>query len=256
MRRKRSTPTVRIQSLARADTILQAIARSPDGRARLGYISKVTCLNKNTAFTLLETLIALQYALQDAVNREYSLGPRLFEFAQVAESKLNILTLARPPMLEIHGQTGESVSLAIPLPKDALLINTIEGTYGVRGARYQGRRVPYHAAAVGKVILAYLNAGDRERILLQSPLPKLTKNTITDLAQLAKEIKTIRRYGFALSIEEEEIGANAVAVPILTGLGEVLGAIAVWGPASRLNRSRLLLVGTNLILACGKLAVA
>ena len=101
--------------------------------------------------------------------------------------------------------------------------------------------------------MAYLSESDRERILLQSPLHKLTKNTITSRVQLAKEITTIRRRGFALSTEEEEIGANAVAAPILTRLGEVLGAIAVWGPASRLNREQLLQVGARLVLACRNL---
>jgi DNA-binding IclR family transcriptional regulator len=247
---------VRIQSLARADAILNVIARAPEGRARLTQISEAAALNKNTTFSLLETLTALGYLVQDRSNREYSIGWRLFEFAKASQSDLDVTRLARAVMFEIHGQTSESVSLAIPLPLDALIVSTLEGTYGVRGARNQGRHVAYHAAAVGKVMLAFFREEDREAVLNRLSLTKLTKNSITSAPQLSKELAAVRRRGFALSMEEEEMGANAVATPVLSSLGEVLGGIAVWGPPSRLTRSRLIEVGAELASSCRKLMVS
>ena len=167
---KRSTPSIRIQSLARANSILQAIARAPEGRARLTQISQTAGLNKNTTFSLLETLTALGYIVQDRNSREYTMGQRLFELAKAAKSELEVTRLGHAAMFELHGQTSESVSLAIPLSRDALIVSTMEGTYGVRGTRNQGRHVAYHASAAGKAMLAFF-AGGRPRNNPRSNIP-------------------------------------------------------------------------------------
>jgi IclR family acetate operon transcriptional repressor len=70
-------------------------------------------------------------------------------------------------------------------------------------------------------------------------LPAVTANTVTRQDQLEDQLSTIRNDGYAIDNEENEIGANCVAVPILVGLSEVAGSISVSGLASRMDRPKL-----------------
>lgn len=108
------TPEVRIQSLARADSILSAIARAPSTRARLVDIAQELGLHKNTVFSLLNTLCALGYVRQVLNSHEYTLGSRAIELARASESGFDIMRHVKPLMLRLVGAVNESVSLAIP----------------------------------------------------------------------------------------------------------------------------------------------
>jgi DNA-binding IclR family transcriptional regulator len=69
-------------------------------------------------------------------------------------------------------------------------------------------------------------------------LPPLTEHTITDEATLREELADIREEGVAFDDEERVRGLRSVAVPIRTEAGEVVGAISVAGPTSRLDGDR------------------
>lgn len=240
----------RIQSLGRADAIIETIATAPGGLAKLAHISAKTGLHKNTVFTLVETLEALGLVKQHPTSRHYRLGPRLFELARKAEAGVDLIGLARPAMIRLSSATRETVSLGIPAALDLVIVSTVESSYGVRGAQFQGRHAPYHASAAGKATLAFLPETQREAILEARPPQRLTKHTITDPKRLAVELAAIRKRGWAFAFEEEEIGANAAAAPIFNRFGEVAGAIAVWGPVPRLGRAVLSDIGRQLAAEC------
>jgi DNA-binding IclR family transcriptional regulator len=173
--------------------------------------------------------------------------------AKQAETRLDVIPLARPFMYELVRQSRESVTLAIPASLDAIVISTIEGTFAVRGTRWEGRHVPYHASAVGKAMLAFMPADVQESMLGELRLERHTRRTIVGRDALVAELRQIRELGFAVCLQEEEDGSNAVAAPILDRTGEVVGAIALWGPASRLTRSHLIAFGSKIARACGEL---
>lgn len=243
----------KIQSLVRADAILSALSRASSSRARLSDIARDVGIHKNTAFSLLESLCALGYAKRWPNSHEYGLGHRLFELARLSETHMDAVQMTRPVMLRIVNAFNETTSLAVPLFKDVLIVSTIESSHGVRGARFQGQHAPYHASAVGKAILAFLPAPDRDYILSSPELPRLTRKTTKLRAALLADLGTTRSRGYAISLEEEEIGANAVAAPLVSPMGEVIGALAVWGPAPRLTGGRLALLGETLVKECGAL---
>ena len=236
----------KIQSLLRADAILAAIASAPDGRIKLSELSAKLGLHKNTAFSLLETLRALGYVDQ-VQSRQYRLGHRFFELARLSEADVDIVQQARPIMLRMVALANESSSLGVPATNRVLIISTIESSQGVRGARYSGRHSPYHASAIGKAILAFLPAAERDAVLAIGELERLTPKTLTSKQTLVRHLEEVARRGYALSLEEEELGANAVAVPLLSRMGEVVGALAIWGPAPRLTRDRLAGIGGRLM---------
>jgi IclR family acetate operon transcriptional repressor len=228
------------------DAILGAIAAAPGGTARLSEIATGTGLHKNTAFSLLKTLVALGYCEHARDSQAYRIGRRAFEIARIAESGFDIVTAVRPLMLRLAFQHRESLSLAVPGQEACVVLTTVEGSYGVRGARFQGQRAPYHASALGKAVLAFLPEEERRLVLQRIRFEKHTRRTLTTPAELLAECARIRGRGFAISIAEEEIGASAVAAPLFTRAGEVAGALALWGPTVRLTRPRLAEFGDRL----------
>lgn len=240
-------PKPRVQSLARADLILSVISSSSSGHARLTDIASQLKMHKTTAYSLIETLMALGYVRRISNSKEYALGHRLFDLARMSEASFDILAAARPVMRRISGIVNESICLGIPSKSDVLVVNTIEGSHSVRGARYQGHHSPFHASALGKAMLAFMPDAEKAAILALSNMPRLTPKTLRGRKDLAHELLQITRLGYATSLEEEELGANAVAAPVLNRLGDVLGAIAIWGPAPRLTPHLIKRLGEALV---------
>jgi len=243
-------PVRRIQSLERMDAILDIIARGSKGGVRLTDIAAQCGLHKNTVFSLIKTLVALGYCDHDRDRQTYRIGRRTFELARTAERNLDIVTLVRPLMLRLVWQFRESLSLAVPGNDSCLVVSTVEGTYGVRGSRFQGQNAPYHASALGKAILAFQSDEDRALIIQRLKLEPFTSRTILSAAELNKECLQIRERAFASSVAEEEIGASAVAAPVFSQGGPVIGSLAIWGPSARLTRHRLAELGQRLAQEC------
>ena len=157
--------TGRIQSLERMDAILGAIAAAPDGAARLSEVAAETGLHKNTVFSLLRTLLALGYCEQSRQSGAYRIGQRSFELARMAERNFDIVRVVRPLMRRLALQYRESLSLAVPAHEGCIVVATVEGTFAVRGSRFQGQVAPWHASALGKAVLAWLPEEERAPIL-------------------------------------------------------------------------------------------
>jgi DNA-binding IclR family transcriptional regulator len=98
-----------------------------------------------------------------------------------------------------------------------------------------GSRIPAHCCAVGKVLLAALPEEKVDRLVSSKGLPKQTENTITDLGKLKKHLELVRKNGYALDKEENEIGIRCVSAPIHDQRGEVIAAISISVPASRMK---------------------
>ena len=223
---------VRIQSLARASAILDVIAAG-DVTA-LGDISAATGLNKSTAYYLVESLVALGFAERVGDGRGYRLGLRNLELGRAVQRRLDIVALGRPSLVRLCALSKETVNLAVPFVFDAMIVESLEGAYGLRSTAYAGSRAPYPSTACGKAMLAFLDPAVRQAIYRARPLAATTPNTITRVDALEAQLAIIAARGYALDIEENEVGAHCVAAPIFDGLGDVAGAISISGLASRL----------------------
>lgn len=241
---------VRIQSLERMDSILRVVANANESGIRLTEIATLCALHKNTVFSLLKTMVVLGYCEYDENTQKYRVGRRTFELAGKAERNLDIVTLMRPLMLRLVWKFRESLSLAVPGSDNCMVVATVEGTYGVRGSRFQGQDAPYHASALGKAILAFQSDEDSALIMPRLKLERFTSRTICAVDELYKECGRVREQTYAISVAEEEIGASAVAAPVFSRSGLVIGSLAIWGPSARLTRKLLAEHGAKLAKEC------
>ena len=224
----------RIQSLARADAILSVVMSEP-GSTSLARLSDRLGLNKTTVFNLAESLVTLGFLARTKSPKGYRLGLRCLELGRHVAKSLPILTISTPALRELCRVTGETVNLAVPYLQEAILIEALQSQQGVRATAYAGARSPYHSSACGKALLAYFPKERRQWLYDTVGLQAMTEFTITDPDVLERQLEDVRREGFAVEVQENELGASCVAVPIFGPFDEVVASISVAGVVSRMT---------------------
>jgi IclR family acetate operon transcriptional repressor len=228
------TRQARIQSLTRADDILTAVMGST-GPISLATLSEKVNLNKTTVFNLAESLVTLGFLERTTNPKGYKLGLRCLELGRHITKTLPILEVSRPSLREICQVTRETVNLALPYLQEAIIAEALQSQQAVRATAYAGARSEYHSSACGKAMLAYFPEEQRRWLYNSFGLKRLTEHTICDVPTLEAELAEIRKRGYALDRQENEIGAFCVGMPIFGPFKDVVGAISVSGVIQRMT---------------------
>jgi DNA-binding IclR family transcriptional regulator len=198
-------------------------------------IARRTGLSKATAHHLLATLTSRRYVMQDPYTSLYRLGWALYEMGSSVVRDVELSRAARHSLDRLAAETGESVLLGI-LDDDAVLyLDRGESPRGFQMVANAGRRGPLHATASGKVLLAFAPDAQLVDRILNTTLEKYTRSTVTDVAQLRRQLATVRTRGYAVCRQEREVGLCSLAVPLRNYTGAVVGSLALAAPASRLT---------------------
>ena len=134
-------------------------------------------------------------------------------------------------------RTGESVFLGV-LSRDhasIVYVDKVEGDHIIQYAGGVGDHRPVHATSIGKAILAFLPAGERDAILTALSLSRHTERTVTSLPALRASLEDVRKTGVCVTIDELVPGASGIAAPVFDRHGRVAGACAVGGPTDRVR---------------------
>ncbi len=236
MTRESNTP---VRTTARSFDIIETL-RELDG-ARLTEISAHLDLPDSTVHNHLRTLAQRGYVVRD--NNTYHVSLRFLDFGEYARSRRKVYELAKSEIDTLAFETEESASLLVEEDGVGVYIYNTQGDDAIPLDTRPGKHVPLHATALGKAILAYLPESKTESIFDRRELSAQTVKTITDPVELRAELEMIREQGYAVDDEERVRGVRCIAVAIKNENGQVIGAISVSGPASRLDddlRERLL----------------
>lgn len=225
-----------VQSVDRAVSVLEILARH--GEAGVTDIADELDVHKSTAFRLLGVLENRGLVAQAKDRGKYYLGAGVLRLAGAAAVRLDISQEGVPVCRELADELGETVNIAVLDDDAAVNIMQARGTASVTAQNWLGRRTPVHATSSGKVLLAHMPPTLREGLLARS-LPRFTERTITGTSVLRGELEAVVEQGYAVAIEELELGLAAMAAPIRSHDGKVIAAISVSGPVYRLNSDRL-----------------
>ncbi|MEA2379503.1 MAG: IclR family transcriptional regulator, acetate operon repressor [Thermoleophilaceae bacterium] len=229
-----------VQSVGRSLDLLEAVASEELG---LVALAERTGLGPSTAYRLLATLSARGYVARSASTGHYRLGHRLVELASVAgRGSERISSAAQPHLQELRDATSETVNLSVPDGLAIVYVAQVESPRAVRMFTTIGRRVPLHACAAGKAILASSPQTLLDEVLGKG-LTQLTRHTLATPDALAEDLELTRERGFATDREEYEEGVACVAAPIFGPGGEVVAAASVSGPATRMLEGNLEAIG-------------
>jgi IclR family KDG regulon transcriptional repressor len=227
-----------IQSVSRALDILEAFAV---GQEELGVteLSRKLKLHKNNVFRLLATLETRGWVEQDRDSGNYRLGLKTFEVASVFLQHLGLTKQAHPVVRVLAEESGETAYLAVLEGVSVVPIDAVETAQAVRVVSLLGRRLPAHAAALGKAQLAFRPAEEIEAVWKRSERGGPTPRTLSDPERLTADLRRVAEQEVAFEDEEVERGVRGVAAPIRDYGRRVVAAIGVVGPAFRLSLDRL-----------------
>lgn len=196
-------------------------------------IARDADLPLSTAFRLLSTLVRLRYLDYNDQTRKYRLGLKLLELGYIVSQQLDLPRLATPVLHAVATEANETAHLSMRDGDEGVLIAKIETSHSVRLHTALGRRVPLHAGASMKVILAFLPDATIDDYIRRSELPKLAPNTVRDAGRLWSDIHAIRRQGYAVSYSEQSVGAAGVSAPVRNHSGDVVAGLTISGPEQR-----------------------
>jgi len=220
-----------VQSVDRAISVMEFLSRR--GWSGVTEVANELNIHKSTAYRLLTTLRDRGLVEQDAATEKYRLGFGLVLLASSVRADLDILRCAKPVCERLSERTRETVTVAVLEGDDAVVIHQNISRASALNVDWMGRHTPLHATAAGKVFLAHMPDDQRAHVL-KGPLERFTENTFVDPKVLGKHIQEIREDRYAYTVEELEVGLNAVGAPIRCADGAVVGAVSVSGPAFRL----------------------
>lgn len=227
-----------IQSVERALKIMELFDEHTT-ELKITEISERMDLHKSTVHSLLKTLQEYSYIAQNPEDGKYRLGLKLAERGNVVISNIDIRKAAHKHLLDLAAKTGQTVHLGILDGREGVYIDKVEGEQSIIRYSRIGRRLPLHSTAIGKVLLAYQEPGEMDRLLDKHHYQQQTANTIPDEEKLRKELAVIREQGHAFDNEENEQGVRCAAVPIFKGSQKVLAAISVSTLVSRVTDGEL-----------------
>lgn len=200
----------------------------------LSEIARRVYLPKTTVFRYLHTLGEFGFVARDPQTDLYRIGLRLWELGQLTDERVRIREIALPFMQELGNRYKETVNLGVLDNGDIVYLEMVESPHSLRTQAKVGSRNPVYSTALGKAILAFVPV-DRWFRHLPPTLASRTSQTIVSLNALKKDLEDVRRRGFALDHGENEEGASCVGAPIFDRNREVIAAISISAPSSRLN---------------------
>lgn len=226
-------PLSSIAVLHKAFDVLEALeaARSPQS---LDQVVAATGHARSTVHRLLLNLVARGYIERTGAGR-FVLGLKLLELGALVRQRQSLRDIARPIMLDLRDQLGETINLGKVQGESVLYLETVESEHAFRVSASLGIRDPLHVTSIGKAILAWLPP---ERRPLLDDWRRLTPATITDPARFTEELALTRRRGYALDEEESMQGGRCIGVPIFHGSLPIAG-LSVSGPVARISTDRI-----------------
>lgn len=236
MQKNNSTISVKptVQVIERLFMLMDVLASRKEAIS-LKEISEKTGLHPSTTHRLLNDL-ALDRFVDRPQPGTYRLGMRLLELGNLVKNRLNVRDAALVPMRDLHKLTQQPVNLSIRQGDEIVYIErAYSERSGMQVVRAIGGRAPLHLTSVGKLFLA---ADDPQRVrayATRTGLSGQTKNSLTQLHVLERELSKVRQYGTAHDNEELELGVRCMAAGIYDDQGTLVAGLSISAPTGRLE---------------------
>jgi len=225
----------KISSISRVLDIMECFGLNKT-EYTLSELAKELSLPMSTVHRQLNTLVARGYVQQSKETKAYRTGSRMILLGCSIVSHIDLRHVARPFLQKLSDMVEETVHLCMLDGLNMFYVDKIECLRSVSCISRVGGRLPAHATAAGKMLLA----GQPEEVIddycrALPGMPVFTKKTITDPLILRDSLSAIRKQGYSLDIEEIEEGLICVSAPLLTYDHNLNTAVSVSGPIFRME---------------------
>lgn len=218
-----------LQGVSRALRLLNALAAVSGEGLSLTEAARAIEASKSTTFSLLRTLIDFDYVSSTERGPRYRLGPAVVHLADSHRDSLPWLDAARPAARALTERSGWTSRVASHIDGHPVFEDRVDAPGAIRFFTELGIREMPHVSAAGKAILACLGEAEVRRIVGETGLPRRTRNTITDIDVLLRDLALISSRGYAVDDEEDDEGVFCIAAAFQSRDGEPVGAISITG---------------------------
>ncbi len=228
-----------VKSLEKGLSILELMIT--EGREfGLTEIVKNLGMQKGTAHRILSTLKAHKFVHQEPRTKKYGLGTLAFEMGSGIREGNFLRKAMRTALRELSLQCREAISASILEYDEIRYIARFECREPLRVSIREGTRFPAHCTATGKILLSALPEDYLKKLYNRKrALVRLTKNSIPSFKRLTEELRRVRMSDVAYDFEEALVGVNCVARPVRRKGGQVVAAISISGPVSRMVKEKM-----------------
>ena len=223
-----------IQVIERMTALLDALAKYADP-VSLKELSTVSGLHPSTAHRILNDMVITRFV--DRVEPgTYRLGMRLLELGNVVKSRLSVREAALDAMRSLHRKTGQTINLSVRQGDEIVYIDrAFSERSGRQVVRAIGGHAPLHLTSTGKLFLSVDESKAIRAYVTRTGLAGQTRNSITDLTKLERELSLVRSRGYARDNEELELGVRCMAAGIRDDTGKLIAGLSISAPADRLQ---------------------
>ena len=223
-----------IQVIGRIYQIIDLLAGC-EGAMTLKDISEQTGLHPSTAHRILSDLVLGRFVDRPEAG-SYRLGMRWLEMGHIVKAQLNVRDVALEPMQQLHRATGQPVNLSVRQGDDIIYVERAwSARSGMQVIRAIGGRAPLHLTSTGKLFLAADEPHRVRAYAARTGLPGHTRNSITQLATLERELAHARQSGVAHDNEELEPGVRCMAAGIYDDQGKLIAGLSISAPSDRMD---------------------
>ncbi len=222
-----------MEAVVKALEILDCLAEK--GPLSIKDIIQETGLTRSRIMRLMGTLESKEYIIETHTNKVFNLGVRVAILGKAFERSNHLETLVRPALKDLVDETQESATFYVTNGIERIALIREEGLHAIRFSVHEGQRIPLHAGAAGKILMAFGPPDLFDHVTRNSRLQQITPNTITNIEKLKSQLDRIRETGYALSKGENVIEAYSLAAPVFSAKRELIGSIGISGPLYRLE---------------------
>ncbi|MCR4397977.1 MAG: IclR family transcriptional regulator [Firmicutes bacterium] len=223
-----------MQLVERVAVILRVLCQFEYGLG-VKEASTVSGIPRSSVYRILTSLVEEGLVVKDPVTKQYRLGPALLGLAMRMLNNMEIRTAALPYLRELKDRLKETVVLTVLQGNECVCVDKVDGEPGLRYFASVGTRLPVHASAASKAILAFVPDNRVGEVVAACDFTRFTRFTPTDRESFFRELEETRNQGYALSVEHLENGVNSLAVPVFGASGQAVASICLLGPTSRLT---------------------
>lgn len=231
-----------VQSAGKIFQLMETLAM--EGPCGLLELSNILQINKSTVHRLLNSLIYMGYVKQDEETLKYHMTLKITNISGMVLKQMDILSISRPYLEALKEQTEETVHLVKRVENNITYIQKLDPVNimgrSIQMASFIGMVSPLYCTAVGKAIMSSLSEKEVRSIWEHSNVEPKTQYTLLHIEQLLDELAQVRKTGYALDNEENEIGVRCIASCIRDYTGKAEYAISISAPISRMSDDRIL----------------
>jgi IclR family transcriptional regulator, KDG regulon repressor len=210
-----------------------------DSELSIAEVAKETQITTSTSHRIVNMLVKRGYLEQSYKRGKYYLSPKkLVDFSRIVKHRLKVRNVALPYMKELSQSVNEAVELSLRFGQIAYNSEVVNSNR-LLNVTPDSATFNLYSTGVGKIFLAYMSEKDLAEYLSSVKLESRTPKTITDVEELKNQLARIKHDGVAFDDEEHETGVRVVAAPVRDWDDNLIAAVGVVSPTSRMNKQNM-----------------